>query len=217
MLLLTPPGVYAPQGDTWLLAEALHEARLPAGGRALDVGTGSGVLALAAIRAGAGSVTGIDVSWRAVVTARMNAMLHRAPVRVLRRDLRDLVVERPFDVVIANPPYVPCREPAPPRRGAARAWDSGLDGRALLDPLCARAPELLTPKGTLLLVHSALSGVDRTLAALRDSGMVSAVVARLRQPFGPVLRTRRRWLESVGLIARGEREEELVVIRADRT
>lgn len=217
MLLLTPPGVYAPQGDSWLLAEAFREAALRPGARVLDVGTGSGFLGVAAARAGAGSVVGIDVSRRAVLTARLNAWLRRIPMRVHLRDLQEFVPDRAFDVIIANPPYVPSRDVRPPHRGRARAWDSGHDGRALLDPLCERAPELLTPDGTMLLVHSALCGVDETLRRLRRSGMRPSVVSRVRQPFGPVLGSRTDWLESVGLITRGQRDEELVVIRADRT
>lgn len=216
MFLLTPPSVYAPQGDSRLLAEVLERARYPVGARVLDIGTGSGFLALAAVRAGASSAVGIDVSARAVLTARLNAALRRAPVRVLRCDLRDFVVDRPFDVVIANPPYVPSHSPFPPSRGRARAWDSGRDGRAVLDPLCRRAPELLAPGGSLLLVQSAFSGVDDSLALLGSVGLSAAVVARRWQPFGPIMRTRARWLESVHLIAPGQRDEELVVIRADR-
>lgn len=217
MFLLTPPSVYPPQSDSWLLAEALERGHYPVGARVLDIGTGSGFLALAAVRAGAGSAVGIDVSARAVLTARFNAAIRRAPVRVLRCDLRDFVADRPFDVVTANPPYVPSHAPFPPRRGRARAWDSGRDGRGVLDPLCRRAPELLSPGGSLLVVQSALCGVDETLGLLRDVGLSAAVVARRRQPFGPILLARARWLESVNLIARGQRDEELVVIRADRT
>ncbi|QLY28765.1 hypothetical protein [Nocardia huaxiensis] len=66
------------------------------------------------------------------------------------------------------------------------------------------------------MVHSALCGTDRTLHRLRDSGLEAAVVARALIPFGPVLRRRAGWLTARGLIDPGQRDEELVVIRADR-
>ncbi|MGA5699959.1 HemK2/MTQ2 family protein methyltransferase [Peterkaempfera bronchialis] len=215
-MLLRPPGVYRPQGDTRMLARALRRASLPYGARVLDLCTGTGALALAAARAGA-NATAVDVSRRAVLTARLNAAVHRVPLRVLLGDLAEPVAGETFDAVLANPPYViraGASGPAPHSR--ARAWDAGADGRALLDRVCAEAPRLLAPGGLLLLVHSELCGVHTTLAALRAAGLKAAVVDRGPEPFGPVMRARAAALERHGVIGAGQRHEELVVIRADR-
>ncbi|MFB9904125.1 HemK2/MTQ2 family protein methyltransferase [Allokutzneria oryzae] len=209
-------GVYRPQQDTALLVDAMLGAPLPPGAHVLDVGTGSGALAQAAADAGAAEVTAIDVSWRAVAMAFVNTRLRGRPVRVRRGDFRKSLRGRHFDVVLANPPYVPCGHGAPGRHDSARAWDAGDDGRALIDPLCDRAPGLLSPKGMMLMVHSALCGTETTLRRLRNSGLKAAVIARQRCPFGPVMRGRSDWLERQGLIEPGQRDEELVVIRADR-
>ncbi|MCP3804384.1 methyltransferase [Allokutzneria sp. A3M-2-11 16] len=210
-------GVYLPQDDTALLVDAMLVAPLPAGARVLDIGTGSGVLARAAADAGAAEVTAIDVSWRALVTAFVNTRLSGRRVRLRHGDIRKCLSDRHFDVVLANPPYVPCGHGEPGRHAPARAWDAGDDGRALLDPLCDRAPGLLSPKGMMLMVHSALCGPEKTLLRLREAGLKAAIVARGRCPFGPVMRSRASWLEHKGLIEPGQRDEELVVIRADRT
>lgn len=69
----------------------------------------------------------------------------------------------------------------------------------------------------MLIVHSSLCGIDRTLAALRDSALKASIVARHFEPFGPVLGSRIGYLEEAGLIDAGQRHEELVVIRADHT
>lgn len=214
--LLRLPGVYRPQADTWLLAKALREAGIRPGAKVLDLGAGCGALAVEAAAAGAGDVTAVDRSRRAVLCAAVNAGIRGLPVRTLRGDLLEQREQGPFDVVLANPPYVPCAADMDVETTAQRAWNAGIDGRKFLDPLCANAASLLTRGGSLLMVHSALCGTARTLSGLRRSGLKAAVVARAMEPFGPVLRERAGYLAERGLISPGENYEELVVIRADR-
>ena len=81
--------------------------------------------------------------------------------------LSDALGCRPFDVVVSNPPYVPVTpdsdaESIPAGVGPAWAWDAGDDGRLVLDPLCAAAPELLADGGTMLLVQSEFAGVEES-------------------------------------------------------
>jgi len=217
MRILRVPGVYRPQGDTWLLRRALRDARLSESRRVLDIGTGTGALAVAAAAEGARHVTAVDVSRQARLNARINARLRGLPVRVVGGDALECAYEQPFDLVLANPPYVPSSSERVPERGLARAWDAGGDGRAIIDRLCDRCPHLLTPRGSLLMVQSELSDVDSTLLRLRGLGMKAAVVDRETLPFGPVLRARADMLQRKGFLAPGQRDEELVVIRADRT
>lgn len=217
-MLLRPPGVYRPQADTALLAAAVRDAVAP-GARVLELGTGTGALAVTAALAGAAHVTAVDVAARAVLTARLNARVQafprRLPIRVLRGDLFTPVQGETFDVIIANPPYVP-GDPAATARGAARAWEGGHDGRAVLDRICAHAPDHLTPHGTLLIVHSALNGVAATLLSLHRAGMRATVVARHREPFGPVMRHRAAALRARGVLRAGQHHEDLVAVRADK-
>jgi len=214
MLLMRPPGVYRPQGDTKLLLQALRTVDLPTGARVLDMGTGTGAIALAAALRGAAKVTAVDVSWRAVLAARANARLLGRRIRVLRGDLFAPVAGERFDVILANPPYVPSPEVRPTGRG--RAWDAGAKGRLLLDRICERAADMLSPGGTLLMVHSDLCDEHLTLDQLREAGLRAEVVLRRAEPFGPVMRGRAGWLERQSLIRPGQQEEGLVVIRADR-
>ncbi|OLT40066.1 methyltransferase [Saccharomonospora sp. CUA-673] len=216
MRILRVPGVYCSQGDTWLLRRALQDARLPAARRVLDIGTGTGALALAAAAGGAQDVTAVDVSPAARLNARLNAWAHGLPVRVLPGDALSRDYGRPFDLVLANPPYVPAESGQVPTRGRARAWDAGGDGRAIIDRLCDRVPDLVAPRGSLLMVQSELADVDATLLRLRGLGMKAAVVDRQVLAFGPVLRGRREMLHRNGFLAPDQRHEELVVIRADR-
>jgi release factor glutamine methyltransferase len=212
--LLRPPGVYAPQGDSELLLDALRRAAIPRGARMLDIFTGTGVVALAGAALGATDVHAMDLSHRAAWAARWNARLRRLPVTVHRADFLERASGR-FDVVTANPPYLPAPDVPHGRSRRARVWDAGEDGRECLDRVCRSAPRLLVEGGVLLLVQSAICGPDRTVRTLREAGLKTFVIARRTQPFGPVLRSRASWLEDRELIAPGEREEELVVVRAD--
>ncbi|HZF91718.1 HemK2/MTQ2 family protein methyltransferase [Streptomyces sp.] len=208
------PGVYRPQEDTSLLAAALSDEPLPPDASVLDVGTGSGALALEAARRGA-RVTAVDVSRRAVWTAWVNARLSRLPVRIRHGNLFEPVRGQRFDLILANPPYVPAPNGSLPPRGRARAWDAGRDGRLLVDRICREAPGVLRPGGVLLMVHSALSDPDRTVAQLREEGLKAAATRRSRIPFGPVLSARADWLRQRGLLDPAEEKEELVVVRAE--
>ncbi|WP_371749405.1 class I SAM-dependent methyltransferase [Streptomyces sp. NBC_01283] len=214
--LLTLPGVYAPQDDTGLLARALCREDIGPGTDVLDLGTGSGALAVHAARLGA-HVTAVDIAWRAVLTARLNALAARQRITVLRGDLTAAVPGRSYDVVTSNPPYVPSPSRHLPRRGPARSWDAGQDGRAVVDRICDAAPRALRPGGVLLMVHSALCGTDDTLRRLSKAGLETSVADRTVIPFGPVLRSRLAFLRRQGLIEGDKDMEELVVIRAERT
>jgi release factor glutamine methyltransferase len=214
MWLTRPPGVYPPQHDTWLLVEALAAARIRPGANVLDIGCGTGAVSVAAASTRPNTITAVDVSRRAVWAARVNTSLRGIRARIHCGDAFERVAGRSFDLILANPPYVP--GVADPPRGRDRAWDSGLDGRDFLNRLCANVPLLLAPGGTLLVVHSALSDTDRTLHQLRGGGLKAAVVARMEAPFGPVMRARRERLCELGLIEPGQQFEELVVIRGDR-
>lgn len=213
--------VYRPQEDSRMLVGAMHHTALIPGRRILDLCTGSGFVAIAAAEMGCVSVTAFDICPRAVRCSRGNADLAGVEVDVREGPWTGAFGCAPFDVVVANPPYVP----TPPgedckliRSGAGPswAWNAGPDGRLVLDPLCASASSLLREGGSLLLVHSAIAGAQRSLDCLRSAGMRANVIAAKWIPFGPVMSARATWLEEVGRLPRGRREEQLVVIRADK-
>ncbi|KRE27099.1 methylase [Mycobacterium sp. Soil538] len=212
--------VYPPQEDSHLLIDVLVAAGLAPGARVADLCTGSGVVAVAAAQAGAAEVAAFDICPTAVAHARSTASAAGVNVAVHRGSWARAIEFAPFDVVVANPPYVPQApvddtDSIPVDAGPSQAWNAGADGRLVLDPMCAAAPLLLDDGGTMLIVHSECSDVQRTLTALRSQGMGAEVVAQQLIPFGPVMTARAAWLTRAGLLAPGCRMERIVVVRAD--
>jgi release factor glutamine methyltransferase len=215
-MMLSPPGVYRAQDDTSLLIDIMDRGGFAEGHDVLDVGTGGGALAIAAVRAGATSVSAVDLSLRSVLTARVNCLLNGADVTVHRGNLFTPVRGRRFDLILTNPPYVPAATSVLPRYRLARCWDAGCDGRALLDRICDGAPAALTETGVLLLVQSQVSGEDATIERLGVAGLRASVVARASIPLGPIMRARADVLRARGLLRPGQADEELSVIEARR-
>lgn len=219
-----PPGVFRPRSDSRLLAATVARFVTPGGARVLDLGTGSGVVAITAALAGAAVVVAVDVSRRAVVTASVNARLNRTRVEGRHGTLYRPVRGERFGLIASNPPYLPAGDPPghgsdgpggghAPGRGAARAWEGGEDGRFLLDRIIDGAPTHLEPGGILLLAHSSVCGVDTTIARMASAGLDADVLVRERGPLGPLLSARAPALEARGLLRPGEREEDLVIVR----
>ena len=206
------PGVYRPRSDTKILARCLRDGSSQ-DRHVLDLCTGSGALGVAAALGGARSVTAVDLSRSAVLTARLNARLNDVEMRVLRSDLFDALGDRRFDLIVSNPPYLPSPDAELPRRGVRRAWEAGPDGRALIDRILAEAPRHLLPGGSLLMVHSSVCDTERTVGGLAGRGLKAEVVERHRGPLGPLLAARASELMRLGLLEEGLREEEMVVVR----
>ncbi|WP_179470397.1 HemK2/MTQ2 family protein methyltransferase [Mycolicibacterium vinylchloridicum] len=215
------PGVYVPQHDSQLLIEAMTRSGAVTGRHVLDLCTGSGAVAVAAAQLGARTVTAFDICPDAVACATSNATEAGVCVDARVGMWVDAFLAGPFDVVVSNPPYVPTGPDAdleciPAGVGPATAWNAGLDGREVLNPICDCAPELLTAGGTMLIVQSEFADTEQSLRRLRRGGLRAEVVLSQLIPFGPVLAARAKWMESIGMLPIGRRVEEIVVIRAEK-
>lgn len=212
-------GVYAPREDSKLLIDVMDKTALALGAKVADLCTGSGVVAINAAAQGAARVDAFDICAKAVRCARANAQVNDADIAVHLGSWARAAEFAPYDLIVCNPPYVP-HDPdggsLPSTLGPARAWDAGSDGRLVLDPLCEAVPGLLADGGSLLLVQSEFADPRKTLESLSAAGLDADIVAWEWIPFGPVLQSRAQWLEETGLLQSGRREEELLVIRADK-
>ena len=130
-----------------MLAAALDDTRCPPGARVLDLGTGSGIGAIAAARRGA-HVVATDINPEAARCAQINALAHHLEARIETRvgDLFAPVPDERFDVILFNPPYYRGQ----PRDLADHAWRSP----DAFDRFLRELPAHLAPKGRALVVLS---------------------------------------------------------------
>ncbi|MFN4249749.1 peptide chain release factor N(5)-glutamine methyltransferase [Deinococcus sp.] len=150
------PRALVPRPETeWLLHLLLPDLRTLAAPRVLDMGTGTGALALGVKAACPGAaVTATDLSPGALALARENAALNGLEVTWMQADLL-AGVPGPFDLIVSNPPYLPegDRAHADPevQRDPGLALYSGPDGLTLARRLAAQAPAALAAGGGLWL------------------------------------------------------------------
>jgi release factor glutamine methyltransferase len=182
------PDTFIPRPETEaVLAAALpHIQRLAltTGRRlqALDVGTGSGCLAVTlACEVPTCVVTAVEVSWSTLQTARRNALRHGVGGRVLFLQGSWLqAVSGPVDVLMSNPPYVATAEIAAlPREVRQEPWaslDGGPDGLTPYRHLFHHAPRVLRPGG-LCVIECGEAQVAALTHALRRQPWVEALEA----------------------------------------
>ena len=194
LVLKTDARALMPRSETETLVEVAL-ANLPKDGALLDVGTGSGAIAIAVKHERPdAAVTAVDLSADALALARENAERIGVEVELLESDLVAAVAGRAFDVIAANLPYIPDgdprTEPGVVRHEPHLALYAGADGLDLIRRLVADAPALLRRGGMLVLensdeqagavkglleaagfvdvaFHRDLAGVDRVVAARR--------------------------------------------------
>lgn len=187
ILLRVDKRVLIPRPDTERLVEvALERTRMRSMlGAALDLCTGSGCVAIAFCRARpTWSVAGVDVSPDALAVAGDNAQRTGAVrnLRLLEGSLFGPVPGERFDLITANPPYIPSGELAElplDVRGFEPhlALDGGADGLDLVREIASQAPAHLTPGGLLALEIGADQGAH-AIEILRERGYVDVQLAR---------------------------------------
>ena len=202
---LVSPAVLIPRPETELLVEAIlkHLGRpeqQTAEPRILDIGTGSGVLAVTlAAELPQARVTAVDRSWEALQVARENARRHGVEPQITWV-LGDLVAflapQVDFDVIVSNPPYVPTAdwEQLPPdikNYEPRLALDGGPDGLDIIRMLIPAVSARLRPGGLLALEVG--QGQAEAVKQLLDGQGVLAPAAIIQdyQRIGRVVLARR--------------------------
>ena len=172
--LVVLPGVMNPAlfRTGAVLAQYLEKHPVATGTPVLELGTGSGLLAVVAAEQGA-EVVAVDINPEAVRCARINALLNRVETRV---DVRHgdlfgpLAADERFELVLFNPPFFG----GEPAGGFDLALRSGNIARRFAGGLAAR----LVPGGQALVILSSLGEEAKFVQAFRDTGLEPTIAER---------------------------------------
>jgi len=153
------PAVLIPRPETELLVDLALE-RIPANApvRVLDLGTGSGVIAVVLARKRPQArVSAVEVDYAALSVSRANAKRHEVSVRFFCGDWFGALAGERFDLIIANPPYIAAGDPHLGQGDLAfepqRALVGGADGLDCIRAIVAKAGAHLNPGAWLLFEH----------------------------------------------------------------
>jgi release factor glutamine methyltransferase len=180
LTLSVDPRVMVPRPETEVVVErALAQLRGLGAPRVLDVGTGSGAIALAVADEHPGaSVTGIDVSDEALAVARANAERAQIAVELERHDFFEGLPPGPWDLVVSNPPYVRPAE-LEGLQQEVREWEPrvALLAEGATEAIARGALPVLRPGGALVL-EVADGDAERVAMLLRELGYSDVVTTR---------------------------------------
>lgn len=189
-----------PRPDTEVLVEAALDVikEYKSSVRVLDIGTGSGAIAVSvAYYAENTVIDAIDISENALKVAAANARKHRVDNRIhfINTDFMDFKAEKPYSIVLSNPPYIPDREiknlmPEVAHYEPLLALDGGEDGLKFYRAIASGISNLLTPGGTVLTevgmgqdgqVKEIFEKAGMTVTVIKDlSGINRVVCGRLK-------------------------------------
>lgn len=157
------PDVLDPRGDTETLIARALELRFQ---NALDLGTGSGCIAIILAAETGAKVRATDVSRAALEVAKANALQLETSVDFFLSDWFDQV-DGQYEVILSNPPYITAQEmsdlaPDVVQYDPHLALTPGGDGLSAYREIARGAPQFLTKGGRVLVEIGALQANDVT-------------------------------------------------------
>ena len=145
--------VLIPRPETEELVELALKSISP-NSTILDIGTGSGAIAIAISKEIGAKVTAVDISLKALEVAKENAKINDANVELLSSDLFENLKGRKFDIIISNPPYISQSEyeelmPEVKIYEPKLALVCEEDGLEIYRKIIEKAPEFLNQNGKI--------------------------------------------------------------------
>lgn len=148
--------VLIPRLDTEILVEKIIE-EINSRSEAvsiLDIGTGSGAIAISVCKETGAKTTAVDVSEKALEIAKQNAKLNQVDITFIKSDLFENISDLKADIIVSNPPYIETAEidklmPEVKEFEPILALDGGESGLDFYERIINDAGRHLNPGGKL--------------------------------------------------------------------
>ncbi|MFI5571778.1 methyltransferase [Streptomyces sp. NPDC051740] len=175
LMVEDPAEVLFPTDCGLSLLSALNGDGTPVleGANALDLGAGSGIYSVALLAAGAERVTALDINPASAVQTVANVAangLDGTRLTCVTSPLEEYTPDERFDLVITNPPHLPYDPSYARGDGLETALVARGGGRAVYDAVIDGVDRFLAPGGSLLMAHSSLADIPRTVVELTSRG-----------------------------------------------
>jgi release factor glutamine methyltransferase len=167
----------------------------------VDLGTGSGILAIVASLQGAKKVYLLDTYDKAISLALENGERNAVGDRLVYLPIGATMLPLPagekVDFILSNPAQLPL----PQQERENSPFYAGPDGRSMIDALISEAPTRLNPSGHLLMTHNSLANLRKSVDTIKSIGLQTRILAERSIPFRPFID--RAWLDKMGGEAEG--------------
>ena len=159
--------IYQPAEDSYLLRDVLR--KYVKNKSVLDVGTGSGILALEALNNGAKSVVASDINSESIIHFKNNHILF------IKSNLFSKIKDK-FDIILFNPPYLPRNHKEP--KDSQISTTGGEKGDEIILRFLNQASKYLNKNGKILLLLSSLTPRERILMRLKKFAFKYRIIAK---------------------------------------
>jgi len=193
VILEISDSVYEPQEDSLLLAEILERYKL-AGKKCLDMGCGSGLLAILMAKKGA-KVIACDVNPEAIKITASNAKANNVKIKTIKSDLFSALNDS-YDFIIFNPPYLPAENLEGQSSSRFRRtkfsedthqhkeqWSGGKTGRDIIEKFLQELPKHFNKNGKSLMVFSSLTGEKEVRKLCEKNDIFFRILKREKIPW----------------------------------
>jgi release factor glutamine methyltransferase len=163
--------IYEPSEDSYLLEKEVK--KYSKNKLVLDIGTGSGIQALASLNSGAKEVTASDIDNESILHLKKAVKDHK--IKIIKSDLFNNI-EGKYDLIVFNPPYLP--EDKNEDKESAKATTGGKRGDEIIIKFLNQVPNHLNKEGIILLLLSSLTPRDKILSLLSKNRMKHERIAK---------------------------------------
>ena len=167
--------IYEPSDDSYLLAEQL--SKYVKDKSVLDMGTGSGIQAETALKAGAKSITAVDINKEVINALNLKYKKQKENnIKIIQSNLFSKVKGK-FDVLIFNPPYLPRDKENREDKESQLVTTGGKKGDEIILKFLKQSKSHLNKEGIILLLLSSLTPKNRIIKLIKENKLKYTIIS----------------------------------------